>query len=96
MKVVVVITDSEAVKHYEKACLAHTGHGFTVIPGALGSGRSGVHFGDRVHPGGASILFTVVPEADLSRTLAALRAARDEHGLAELTKLYTLDAEEVA
>lgn len=95
MKAVVVITDSEAVQQFEKTCLTNPSRGFTVIPQALGRGRSGLHTGDRIHPGGESILFTVVPDAELEATLAALRSARDLAGVAEVTRIFVSEVQEV-
>jgi len=95
MKAVVVVTDSEAVRELEGACLTSPTRGFTVVPNVWGRGRSGLHTGDRVHPGGTSILFTVVPEAELEAAVANLRAARDRAGVADVTKMFVFDAQEV-
>jgi hypothetical protein len=95
MKAIVIVTDSEAVPAFERA-IADRDRGFTVIPAVIGSGRSGLKAGDRVHPGASSLVFTVVPDAELEKTLGALRRARDASGFAEETRLWALDAQEVA
>ena len=71
----VVITDSEAIKEFERAFLES---------------------GDRVHPGGLSLLFTVVPDADATATLGFLRGVRDQANVKEVTKIFSLPAEDVS
>lgn len=95
MKAIMIVTDSEAVPAFERA-MAERHRGFTVLQAALGSGTSGLKAGDRVHPGTSSLVFTVVPRADLDHTLRALRQARAESGFADETRLWAFDVEEVA
>ncbi len=90
MKAVVVITDSEALRDFEQAFVTAKGPGFTVIPSLLGKGRTGLKSGDRVHPGASTVLFTVVPDADLEGTLAFLRGVRDAAGVKDATKPQSL------
>jgi hypothetical protein len=94
MKAVVVVTDSEAMHHFERGFIADGERGFTLVPKVLGSGKTGLKAGNRVHPGGASLLFTVVHDAELEPTLAFVRRLRDETGAAEATKIYVVPAEE--
>lgn len=91
MKAIVVVTDAEAVRELEAACLDNPARGFTVIPNVWGRGKTGLRTGTRVHPGGSSIFFSIVPEAELEQTLATLRVARDRAGATELTKMFVLD-----
>jgi hypothetical protein len=92
MKALVVVTDSEAVPAFERA-LAARHEGFTVLPAALGSGRSGLKSGDRVHPGRSSLIFTVLGRGGEDATLAALQQARDASGCAERTRMWSLEVE---
>jgi hypothetical protein len=96
MRMLLVITDTDAMREFERALLEDGDRGFTVAPRVYGRGRSGMHAGDRVHPGASSMLFTVVPEKDLDETLGVLRAARDRAGAAGVTKIYSIPAEEVS
>jgi hypothetical protein len=89
MRAVVVITDSEAMRDFERAFLSEGTRGFTILPTLAGRGRTGLKTGDRVHPGASSLLFSVVPEADLAETLVFLRSVRDRTGAAAVTKIYT-------
>ncbi len=95
MPMVLVVTDSDAMAAFERELLEKTTLGFTVVPRAMGRGRSGVHAGDRVHPGGTSMLFVVVPPELANSTTALLRGVRDVEGVADRTRLYVLPAEEI-
>jgi hypothetical protein len=92
VKALLVVTDSEAVPVFERA-LAQEHEGFTVLPAVVGSGRSGLKAGDRVHPGSSSLVFTVMSEGDEARTLAALRQARDAAGHADRTRIWAFDVQ---
>jgi hypothetical protein len=94
MKAIVVLTDSEAMQHFERGFVADGGRGFTLVPKVLGSGKTGLKAGNRVHPGGASLLFTVVAESDLEPALGFVRRLRDEAGAGETTKIFVVPAEE--
>jgi hypothetical protein len=48
VKVVVVITDSEAMKAFERAFVESGGRGFTILPTLVGRGRAGLKTGDRM------------------------------------------------
>jgi nitrogen regulatory protein PII len=94
MKAIVVITDSEAVSAFERAFLECGERGFTVIPTVWGRGKTGLKAGDRVHPGGSSMLLTVVPEEDAQPALEFVRGVRDRAGVAAATKIYLAQIEE--
>jgi hypothetical protein len=95
MKAVVVITDSEAMRAFERAFLESGERGFTIVPTVLGRGRTGLKAGDRVHPGASSLLFTVLADAELPGALAFLREVRDAAGAGDQTKLYVAAVDEV-
>jgi nitrogen regulatory protein PII len=96
MKAIVVITDSEAMREFERTCLALPGRGFTIIPAVVGRGKTGLKAGDRVHPGGSSLMFTVVADDQLASTLDCLRSCRDQAGVTDATKIYVADVEDVS
>ena len=96
MKAIVVITDSEAMRSFERAFIESGDRGFTIVPTVLGRGKTGLKAGDRVHPGGSSLLFTVLDELDLDGTLAFLRRVRDKAGVRAHTKLYVAPIDEVS
>lgn len=94
MKAIVVITDSDAIPAFERAFLESGDRGFTVVPTVWGRGKTGLKTGDRVHPGGSSLLFTVVAEQEQEAVLALVREVRDRAGARELTKIYVTGVEE--
>jgi hypothetical protein len=96
MKAIVVVTDSEALRDFEGTCLAMPGRGFTIVPSVWGKGRSGLKTGDRIHPGGSSLLFTVVRDEELEATLGCLKACRDRTGAREATKIWVAAVEDVS
>jgi hypothetical protein len=96
VKAVVVITDSEAMNAFERAFIESGDRGFTIVPTVLGRGKSGLKAGDRVHPGGSSLLFTVLPEPELEGTLAFLRSVRDAAGVRDQTKVYVAPIDDVS
>ena len=95
MKAVVVITDSEVMLDFERRFLEDGQRGFTILPTAMGRGKTGLKAGDRVHPGGSSLLFTVVEDGEIDETLAFLKVIREAARADEVTKIYVATAEEV-
>jgi hypothetical protein len=96
VRLLLVVTDSEAMRAFERGFLESAERGFTIAPRVFGRGRSGLRAGDRVHPGGSSLLFTVVADAEVESTLAFLKRTRDEAGASEGTKIYSLPVEDVS
>ena len=96
MRMLVVVTEPEAVREIERGLLAGGHAGFTVMPNAWGSGRTGIHAGDRVHPGGTSVLFAVVPDEAAEGAVTAIRQARDGAHAREVTRIFSVPAEEVS
>jgi hypothetical protein len=94
MRMLIVVTDSEVIGAFERGFLESGDRGFTVVPKVVGRGRSGLRTGDRVHPGGSSLLFTVVPEPDAAEALRFLKGIRDQSGAQEVTKIFSLPAED--
>lgn len=94
MKAIVVITDSDAIPAFERAFLESGDRGFTVVPTVWGRGKTGLKTGDRVHPGGSSLLFTVVADPEQAAVLAFVREVRDRAGVRELTKIYVTGVDE--
>ena len=96
MKAIMLVTDSEVMREYERALVAEGHYGFTVVPAVEGSGRRGLKTGDRVHPGSSSLLLTVVGEPEAPPLLQALRRARDDGSYGDITRIWSFTAEEVA
>jgi hypothetical protein len=94
MRLLLVLTEQEALPAFERGLLERGERGFTIAPRVYGRGRSGLRAGNRAHPGASSMLFTVVPETEVGDTLRLLRDLRDRAGAREQTKIYSLPAEE--
>ena len=94
MRAIMVITESEAMKEYERILITEGHQGFTVVPAVAGSGRHGLKTGDRVHPGSSSLLLTVAREDAAASLLELLRRTRDSAGQAERTRMWSFAVEE--
>ncbi len=90
-----LVSDSEAMREFERVLIGEGHHGFTVMPAVAGSGRHGLHTGDRIHPGASSLLLAVVAKSDAPAMLELLRKTRDEAGGAG-ARIWTFDVDEVA
>ncbi len=93
MKAVIVVTDWEVMQQIESALLDAGTNGFTILPRVLGSGRSGLKTGDRIHPGGSSLMFSVIPEERLDDTLRVVKDVRDRTQSAQDTRIFVIDAD---
>jgi hypothetical protein len=96
MRAILLVTDSDAMREFERVLIAEGHQGFTVMPAVAGSGRHGLKTGDRVHPGSSSLLLAVVREQDLPSLLPLLRRVRDEGGYGESTRMWSFPADELA
>jgi hypothetical protein len=96
VRLLIVVTDSEALAEFERAFVSDGTRGFTVIPKVWGRGRTGLRAGDRVHPGGSSLLFTVVPDEQLQSTVEFVKDVRDRALARETTRIFVSAVEEVA
>jgi hypothetical protein len=96
MKAILLITDSEAMRDYERALVTAGQQGYTVMPAIAGAGRTGLKTGDRVHPGSSSLLLAVAEQGRDEAVLESLRATRDAGGYSGLTRIWTFDMAEVA
>lgn len=90
MKMLVLVTDSE----YEPHCLAMMREkgvsGYTVVPNAFGSGKSGVKMGDRYHPGASVVFLSAVPDGVVPELMACVRRCVADGKLCESTHAWVL------
>ena len=79
-----------------RAELAELGvQGYSVLPVVEGSGRTGHHAGDRVHPGGLLAFVIVAEDLAAARLFDGLVERRDRAGDA-ITRLFLLPVERQA
>ena len=95
MRAVVVITEAGAMKEFERAFLEAGTRGFTIIPTVFGRGRSGLKAGDRVHPGGSSLLFTIVGDEEVPGVVELLTRTAQGAGAGQTTRIYSAAVDEV-
>ena len=73
---------------------AHT-PGYTEMPVVEGSGRTGIHAGDRVHPGALVAVFTIVDDGAATPLFDTLVRLRDASG-DRVTRFFILPVERQA
>ena len=95
MRAVVVITEAGAMKDFERAFLEAGDRGFSIIPAVFGRGRTGLKTGDRVHPGGSSLLFTIVGDDEVPDVVDFLTRTARSAGASAATHIYTAAVEEM-
>ena len=96
MKAIILITDSEAMREFERVLAVEGHNGFTVVPAAAGSGRHGLKTGDRVHPGSSSLMLTMADANRAEPLLELLRRTRDAAGFRENTRMWSFEVDEMA
>jgi hypothetical protein len=80
MKLIVMFADSSRLEGIHGDLAALGAPGYTVLPVTEGGGRSGVHSGDRVHPGGLALVMVADEDSAADRLFAGLTRARDARG----------------
>jgi nitrogen regulatory protein PII len=80
MKLVLAIVDAERADATRADLVELGAPGLTELPVTSGTGRTGIHSGDRVHPGGLVVLFAAVDDADAISIFDGLASRRDAAG----------------
>ncbi len=93
MKMLVIVTDSEYVPHCMNMMREKGMEGYTVIPEAFGIGRSGVKMGDRLHPGGSSVIFSVIPDEKVPNVMECIQGCISDDRLCEATHAWVVPVE---
>jgi hypothetical protein len=95
MKLLWIVADATHLAGFQRTLAEAGAPGWTVSPVIAGAGRTGVHSGDRVHPGALVNLLCVAENCDSARLFDAVLAARDAAGDA-VTRLFLLPVERQA
>ncbi|HEU4334137.1 MAG TPA: hypothetical protein VFT32_06535 [Candidatus Eisenbacteria bacterium] len=95
MKMILCLVNAARLDALRGELAAAEASGYSVIPVAEGSGRSGVHAGDRVHPGALAAVFVVEEDARAAALFARLTAWRDAAS-DDLTRFFILPVERQA
>ena len=95
MKLLWIIADAARLEDVQRTLREHGAPGWTVSPVLEGTGRTGMHRGDRVHPGALVNLYCVAEDSSAQVLFEAVVRARDA---AEdlVTRLFLLPVERQA
>lgn len=77
MKMIVIVADAARLDAFRRDLVALGAPGYTALAVSEGAGRTGLHTGDRVHPGGLAALFVVESEARAAALFDELVKRRD-------------------
>ncbi len=80
MKMIVILADASRLDALRAHLHDAGAPGYTVLPVAEGAGRTGVHSGDRVHPGALAMVLVIVEDARADSMFDGLVRWRDEAG----------------
>ena len=92
MKMILAIADAARAGAMRGDLATLGAPGYTELPVIEGAGRTGVHAGDRVHPGALVAFLTVVEDAKANAMFDELLKRRDGAGDA-VTKFFLLPVE---
>jgi hypothetical protein len=95
MKLILVIADAARLAAYRGVLRDLRAPGYTALPVVEGAGRTGLHAGDRVHPGGLVAVVVIDEDPAAVRTFESLVAKRDADG-DRVTRLFLLPVERQA
>lgn len=95
MKLLWVVCDAARAEGYKEALATSGAPGWTLSPVLEGSGRTGLHAGDRVHPGGLLQLSCVASDDEAGRLFDVIQRAREAAG-DTVTRLFLLPVERQA
>jgi nitrogen regulatory protein PII len=77
MKLILIIADAARLPALRRDLAELGAPGYTTLPVLEGAGRTGVHSGDRVHPGALATLWVVAEDTEAERMFDELARRRD-------------------
>ncbi len=95
MKLVLAIADVGCLEEMRRTLHRLDAPGYTVLPVAEGAGRTGLHTGDRVHPGALAAVAVVAPDAQAATLFDELVRCREAIG-DTVTRFFLLPVERQA
>lgn len=95
MKLVMFYADANRLADVRRDLAELGAPGYTVLPVAEGAGKTGVHSGDRVHPGALALVMIIDEDAAADRLFDELARRRDADG-DHLSKLFLMPVERQA
>lgn len=95
MKLALIVADAARLDACREALRELGAPGYTALPVLEGAGRTGLHSGDRIHPGGLVTLLVVAEDAHADSLFEELTRRRDAAG-DTITRLFLLPIERQA
>lgn len=95
MKLLWIIADAARLDRVTDTLVREGAPGWTVAPVEEGMGRTGLHAGDRVHPGALAAVTVVAEDARAARLFDALVRDRDD-AEDRVTRVFLLPVEREA
>ena len=95
MKMILMVADAAQLDVIRADLRTLGASGYTAFPILEGAGRTGLHSGDRVHPGALAGLFVIESDERADSLMDALARAREVAG-DPLTRLFLLPVERQA
>jgi nitrogen regulatory protein PII len=95
MKMVLMMADAARLDRIRRDLGELDAPGYTACPVLEGAGRTGIHAGDRVHPGGLVMIMVAAPDSDAEKLFTELVRRRDE-AADRVTRLFILPVERMA
>lgn len=89
MKLIMMYADATRLEAVRKCLRELNAPGYTVLPVEEGAGRTGVHTGDRVHPGSLALVMVIEEDARAEAMFDELVRRRDAHG-DHMSKLFLM------
>jgi hypothetical protein len=80
VKMLLMMADATRIGEVRRDLAALGAPGYTVLAVAEGGGSTGIHTGDRVHPGALAMVMVVDDDAGADRLFDAMVRRRTEHG----------------
>jgi len=95
MKMVLMSADAARLPTVLDDLAALDAPGYTVIPVVEGGGRTGIHTGDRVHPGALALVLVIAEDEVAGRLFEEMARRRDARG-DDVSRLFLMPVERQA
>ena len=95
MKLVLIVADAARLDAIRRDLAELGAPGYTALPVVEGAGRTGLHTGDRVHPGALVALLVIADDAIATRVFEELARRRDA-AADRVTRVFLLPVERQA
>lgn len=95
MKMLWMYADAARLQTVRDDLVALGAPGYSVLPVIEGAGRTGIHAGDRVHPGALALVVVIDEDAGALRLFEEMSRRRDAHG-DKVSRLFLVPVERQA